>query len=231
MARSRNYPEYNLNINGKTLLLDKKRFDLLKKIDSCGSIMNASKKTGVPYRSALKYIEVMEEKVGTGVVYTKRGGKGGGGGSQLSATGKLILKEFTKVQQALRRIEDVNELEGFISHIEQQRKLMYVDFNGQNVIMPMDQDFAVGDGVILLISPEDIFITLEPIKSSARNIMPGQIAGLKIHNDLVRLEILLNNGELIKVDVTQYSKDKMSLDLGKQIFIGFKAVSISLVRN
>ena len=50
MTRARK-AEYNLNINGKNMLMDNRRFELLKKIDNCGSIMNASKKTGIPYRT------------------------------------------------------------------------------------------------------------------------------------------------------------------------------------
>ncbi|MCK9152378.1 TOBE domain-containing protein [Methanobacterium alcaliphilum] len=231
MAHARNKPEYSLNINGKTLIMDSTRFELLKKIDKCGSIMGASKKTGIPYRSALKYIEVMEETVGHGVVFTTRGGRGGGGGSKLSSLGKKIIKEYTKINKVLQKVSDLNELPGRVKNIDNEKKVMHIDFSGQDIILPLSRDFNVDDDVTLLISPEDIIVMLKPQESSIRNIMPGQIIGLKLNEGMVRLEVILSNESSLDVDVTQYSKEKLGLDLGKNIFIGFKAVSISIVNN
>lgn len=230
MSRARK-AEYNLNINGKNMLMDSRRFELLKKIDNCGSIMNASKKTGVPYRTALKYIEVMEETLGHGVVFTTRGGRGGGGGSKLSALGKEIIKEYTKIDKALQKVSQTNELRGKIALIEEEQKVMHLDINGEDIILPYNKDFKPGEDIILLISPEDIIVMLEPQESSVRNIIKGDIAGLKLHDGMVRLEIKLKNNETLDVDVTQFSREKLGLDLGKEVFIGFKAVSLSVVRG
>lgn len=230
MTRARK-AEYNLNINGKDMLMDSRRFELLKKIDNCGSIMNASKKTGIPYRTALKYIEVMEETMGTGVVYTTRGGRGGGGGSKLSSLGKEIIKEYTKIDKVLQKISETNELKGKISFIDEDKKVMHIDFNGQDIILPLNPDFNIDEEVILLISPEDIIVMLEPQESSVRNIIEGKIVGLKLHDGMVRLEIQLSNKETLDVDVTEFSREKLGLDLGKSVFIGFKAVSLSIVKS
>jgi len=230
MTRARK-AEYNLNINGKNMLMDSRRFELLKKIDNCGSIMNASKKTGTPYRTALKYIEVMEETMGNEIVFTTRGGRGGGGGSKLSALGKEIIKEYTKVEKVLQKVSQTNELSGKISLIDKEGKVMHIDFNGEDIVLPLNNDFKLGDNIILLISPEDIIIMLEPQESSVRNIIEGKIVGLKLHDDMVRLEIQLNNKETIDVDVTEFSREKLGLDLGKVVFIGFKAVSLSVVKG
>ncbi|PKL66396.1 MAG: transcriptional regulator [Methanobacteriales archaeon HGW-Methanobacteriales-1] len=230
MTRARK-AEYNLNINGKNMLMDSRRFELLKKIDNCGSIMNASKKTKIPYRTALKYIEVMEETLGHGVVFTTRGGRGGGGGSKLSSLGKEIVKEYTKVEKVLQKVSQTNELSGKISIIDEEGKVMHIDFNGEDITLPMTPDFKLGEDVILLISPEDIIVMLEPQESSVRNIIEGKIVGLKLHDDMVRLEIQLSNKETLDVDVTEFSREKLELDLGKIVFIGFKAVSLAVVKG
>ncbi|MDZ4170951.1 MAG: TOBE domain-containing protein [Methanobacteriaceae archaeon] len=230
MTRARK-AEYSLSINGKNMLMDRRRFELLKKIQNCGSIMNASKKTGVPYRTALKYIEVMEETLGHGVVFTTRGGRGGGGGSKLSSLGRQIIKEYTKIDNALQKVSQTNELSGKISLIEEEQKVMHIDINGEDIILPINTDFKIGEDVILLISPEDIIVMLEPHESSVRNIIKGIIIGLSLQNNMVNLKIELSNHATLNVYVTQYSREKLKLDLGKMVFIGFKAVSLSLIKS
>ena len=79
MTRIRDTPEYQLEIGDKSILLDEKKFDLLRYIEEYGSIMKASAKSKIPYRTALKYLELMENMLGSPVVSSKRGGKGGGG--------------------------------------------------------------------------------------------------------------------------------------------------------
>ena len=57
MDRSKDGPQYRLKFDDKIILLNKRKFKLLEYIDECGSIMEASKKVDIPYRSSLKYIE------------------------------------------------------------------------------------------------------------------------------------------------------------------------------
>ena len=79
MNRSKDGPQYRLKFNDNIILIDKKKFTLLKFIDECNSITQASKQAGIPYRSALKYIEELEKELNRIIVSTQRGGKGGGG--------------------------------------------------------------------------------------------------------------------------------------------------------
>lgn len=80
MENMRDGPKYRLNLENRIVLLNKRKFDLLKHIEECGSIMKASKQVKIPYRSALKYIEDLENDVNHTIVSTKRGGKGDRGG-------------------------------------------------------------------------------------------------------------------------------------------------------
>ena len=84
MDKTKNGPQYRLKFDDKIILLNKKKFKLLENIDECGSIMKASKKENIPYRSALKYIEELEKESNKSIVSTQRGGKGGGGESKLT---------------------------------------------------------------------------------------------------------------------------------------------------
>lgn len=223
-------PEYEITINDKTILLDQRKFELLKKIDMCGSITNASKKTKIPYRTALNYIKSIEETLGSGVVYSTRGGRGGGGGSHLSTLGKQILKEYAKISKVVSKVKESNELIGVISSIDYDRELMNIAFNNQTLIVPLREEFKEGEEVIMLLSPEDIIVMLEPHETSVRNVIPGIITGLSMHDGSVRIEVELENGSKLNADITQFSRKKLGLNLEKKIYIGIKAVSISVVK-
>ncbi len=169
---SKEGPQYRLQFDDSIILIDKRKFTLLKFIDECGSITNASKKAEIPYRSALKYIEDLENDLNRSIVSTQRGGKGGGGESKLTSDGKVILKEYRKVESILKMHADVNEIEGDIQDIDYENKIARIQLNGKKIILPLRGDFKVGDRVLVLISPEDIFVMLEPQESSVRNILP-----------------------------------------------------------
>lgn len=229
MDRTKNGPQYRLKFDDKIILLNKKKFKLLENIDECGSIMKASKKENIPYRSALKYIEELENESSKSIVSTQRGGKGGGGESKLTDSGKSILKEYRKVESILKMHDDVNEIESNIVDIDQKNKIANIKLNNENVVLPLRGNFDVGDRVLVLISPEDIFVMLEPQESSVRNIFPGKIIGMELKNHLVRLNV--DTGDItLFVDVTEYSREKLNLNLGKEIYIGFKAAAIAMVK-
>ena len=229
MTKSKNEPEYRLEIGEKLILLDKKKFNLLKFIDECGSITRASQKSDIPYRSALKYIENLEHDLNDLLVLTKRGGKGGGGGSELTTKGRLLLREYRKVESVIKMHTDVNEIESEIAEIDEEKKIINIYFGEKRVILPLRGDFKVGEKILVLISPEDIFLTLEPQKSSVRNVFKGIITRMELKNQVVRLNIDLGSVNLF-ADITQYARDELELDLGKEVFIGFKAAAIAVVK-
>ncbi|MEG3225165.1 MAG: transcriptional regulator [Methanobacteriales archaeon Met13] len=229
MTKSGNGPEYKLEIGDKIVLLNNKKYELLKYIDLYGSITKSAYKTDIPYRSALKYLENLAEEAGNPLVSTQRGGKGGGGGSRLSKTGKLFLREYRKVSSVLDMHVDVNEIESKISEIDEDHKIIIVHLDDKKVILPLREDFKVGDDVLILISPEDIFLTLEPQKSSVRNIFKGKITGLNLKDQIVRLNVDIGKINLF-ADVTEYAREEMSLDLGKKVYINFKAAAIAVIK-
>lgn len=231
MDRSKDGPQYRLQFDDTIILVNKKKFTLLKFIEKCGSITSASKKANIPYRSALKYIEELEKELNRTIVSTQRGGKGGGGESKLTSAGKDILKEYRKVESILKMHADVNEIEGNIQDIDYENKIavIYLGNKKEKVILPLRGNFKVGDRVLVLISPEDIFVMLKPQESSVRNILPGKIIKMELKDYLIRLNV--DVGDLVLfADVTEYSREQLNLTLGKNVYIGFKAAALAMVK-
>lgn len=221
--------DVHLEIGDKTVFFDQKRFFLLKYIDELGSIMKASKKANIPYLSALKYIEDMETEVESPVVITQRGGKGGGGGSRLSETGKSLTWEYIKLSNVIRKHRVVNEISGLVSEIDEVSRIIKIVLDSMKISIPLTEDLDVGDAVLILISPDDIMVMLEPQPSSLRNVFPCEIVGMELKEGTVRLTVTLD-GISLMVDVTEYSREKLDLNLGKKVYIGFKAASISVIK-
>ncbi|MDD1763277.1 MAG: TOBE domain-containing protein [Methanobacteriaceae archaeon] len=221
--------DVRLEIGDKTVFFDQKRFFLLKYIDELGSIMKASKKAEIPYRSALKYIEDMETELKSPVVITQRGGKGGGGGSRLSDAGKSLTWEYIKLANVIRKHRVVNEISGLVSEIDKESRIIKIVLDSKKISVPLTDDLKVGDAVLILISPDDIMVMLEPQPSSLRNVFPCEIVAMELKEGTVRLTVTLD-GISLMVDITEYSREKLDLNLGKEVYIGFKAASISVIK-
>ena len=193
------------------------------------SIAKASEETGIPYRTVLKNIENMEKDLGSPVVVTKRGGKGGGGGSELTDKGKEILFKFIKINRVLKKQSELNELKGTVTEINEENKIMKVVLDKKEINLPTGKNFSVGDDVLVTISPSNIFIILEPQESSVRNTLEGTISGMKLKDDTIRLTVKADQNNIV-VDITEFSSKKLDLNLGKKVFIGFKAASADIIK-
>lgn len=76
------------------------------------------------------------------------------------------------------------------------------------------------------IRPEDILISLEPIRSSARNCFPGTITG--IIDKGATLYITVNLPPDISCLVTRHSFEELELEEGKRVYVTFKASAVHL---
>lgn len=76
------------------------------------------------------------------------------------------------------------------------------------------------------IRPEEILISTEPIRSSARNCFPGTIT--QIQDKGSTLYITVNSPPELSCLVTRHSFEELELRKGKRIYVTFKATSVHL---
>jgi molybdopterin-binding protein len=74
------------------------------------------------------------------------------------------------------------------------------------------------------VKPEDIIVSLGRIETSARNQFEGTVVGVESLNNLVLLRV--DVGETFTVQVTNRSFKDMGLNVGRRVFISFKASSV-----
>lgn len=221
--------EYKINFNDNAFLLDHKKFKLLEGILNTGSITDASKLIDVSYRTALNYINKIETALNVSVVSTSKGGKGGGGGAILTPEGRSILKECKKINAIMQLHRDVNEIETVVSDIDEDKGVMELTKNNLSIKIPLDRSYALGDNILALISYDNIFIMLEPITSSIRNIIDGKIVEMKLDGEVIKVRIDVGGVELYSFITLSAEKD-LNLTIGKTVYIGFKAMSVATLK-
>lgn len=221
--------EYKINIDGNSFLLDNKKFQLLESILDTGSLTAAAKSINVSYRTALNYIEKIESTLNVKIVNTTKGGKGGGGGTSLTEEGYSILKECKKINAIMELHKDVNEIEAEIVDVDDVKGVMTIQMHDFKINAPLNRNYEVGDKILALISYDNIFLMLEPQTSSIRNILKGQIVEMKLENEVIRVRIDVG-GINIYSDITLSAEKELNLSIGKEVYVGFKAMSVATLK-
>ena len=221
--------EYKINVDGNSFFLDNKKYQLLEFILDTGSLTESAKMANISYRTALNYIDKIESALQVKIVSTSKGGKGGGGGTTLTEEGYSILKECKKINAIMELHRDVNEIEAEILSIDESKGVMNVKMSTFNVNIPLNKNYVVGDKVLALISYDNIFVMLEPQKSSIRNIIKGNIVEMKLNNEIIRVNVDVG-GINIYSDITVSAEKELNLTIGKEIYIGFKAMSVATLK-
>lgn len=221
--------EYKINIDGNSFLLDSRKFQLLLAISDSGSLTVAAKSINVSYRTALNYIEKIESTLNVKIVNTTKGGKGGGGGTSLTEEGYSILKECKKINAIMELHKDVNEIEAEIVDIDDAKGIMTIQMHEFKINIPLNRNYEVGDRLLALISYDNIFLMLEPQTSSIRNILKGQIVEMKLENGVIRVRIDVGGVNLYSV-ITLSAEKELNLSIGKEVYVGFKAMSVATLK-
>ena len=221
--------EYKINVEGNVFLLDGKKYNLLVSILETGSLTQAANDINVSYRTALNYIDKIESALDVKVVNTTKGGKGGGGGTTLTEEGYSILKECKKINAIMELHKDVNEIEAEIVDIDDAKGVMTIKMEEFKINAPLNRNYEVGDQILALISYDNIFLMLEPQASSIRNILKGQIVEMRLEGEIIRVKINIG-GITLCSDITVSAEKELSLNIGKEVYVGFKAMSVATLK-
>ena len=221
--------EYKINVNNNLFLLDNKKYQLLQSILDYGSLTKAAKEIKVSYRTALNYIEKMEIALDVKIVNTTKGGKGGGGGTSLTDDGYSILKECKKINAIMELHKDVNEIEAEIVDVNLEKGVMTIKMNQFEINAPLNRNYELGDKILALISYDNIFLMLEPQSSSIRNVLKGQIVEMRLKNEIIRVKIDVG-GVVLCSDITVSAEKELNLNIGSEVYVGFKAMSVATLK-
>ncbi len=221
--------EYKINVGDDFFLLNNKQYELLEGILNMGSISKAAKSLNISYRTALNYIEKIESTLDVKIVSTTKGGKGGGGGTNLTDDGFSILKECKKINAIMELHNDVNEFETEVASIDNSNGVMGLKSHDILIKILINKNYSVGEKLLTLISYDNIFLMLEPSISSIRNVFKGKIVEMKLEEEIVRIRIA-TGGLMFYSDITLSAEKDLDLTIGKEVYIGFKATSVATLK-
>jgi len=139
-------------------------YNLLRKIEAKGTLKEAASSLGMSYRYAWGLIKKAEEKLGEPLISATKGGRHGGGSTEITELGRRYVRDFERFR---RMLDDVSE--GSLNEIQIQGTVLEVVEKGDNV----EYSIALGD--------ETLTFTLS--KGDA----------LKEAGDLVMLRVSLEN--------------------------------------
>lgn len=124
---------------------------------------------------------------------------------------------------------DTNEIEAEILEIDKEKGVMKIQMKELCLTIPLKKEYNVGDKILALISYDNIFIMLEPQTSSIRNIFKGKITEMRLQDEMVRVRIDVDGVDIYS-DITLSAGKDLDLGLGKEVYIGFKALSIATLK-
>ena len=103
-------PAYKLWLETREgYIFGKGPLSLLQKIEEVGTLSGAAEALGMSYRHAWGVIKKIEKRIGEPLLETHKGGKLGGGGAQLTETGRALIKEFLRLRSSFEQAR-VDEL-------------------------------------------------------------------------------------------------------------------------
>jgi molybdopterin-binding protein len=96
----------------------------------------------------------------------------------------------------------------------------YIDVNNIRIISAVQRT----GNVYVSIRPEEIFVSLKPIESSAGNSFYGEIERIVDEGNIIRITV--NAGIPFIVSITRRSCDDLGLKVGMKVYLTFKATSV-----
>lgn len=83
--------------------MGKGRYQLLKTIQATSSLKKSAAKLGLSEKTVHNYIRRIEQRLEKKVIHSYKGGKKGGGSTELTPLGLNLIKEFEKVRKNIER--------------------------------------------------------------------------------------------------------------------------------
>lgn len=127
MEPSELYPHYKIWLSKKknktkekgNYVLGGGGAELLRLINEEKDLGKAAKKLNISYKKAWNILHKMKENCGESPVISHRGGKGGGGGIELSQTGSLLLEMYQKFEIFFKNA--ISDFYDYVSSLDEKK--------------------------------------------------------------------------------------------------------------
>lgn len=135
--------------------------------------------------------------------------------------GRLVQVGSVKEVFSKPASEEVARFLGFENIIEGAAEGRKLKANGVEIELPVEVRGRVRVGL----RPEDIILSLEPIRTSARNEFRATVESVEELGPLVRVHLRVGNLRL-RAFITRSSMLEMRITKGKEVYVSFKASAL-----
>ncbi len=119
----------------------------------------------------------------------------------------------------------IAEFLGFTNLFSGRIENNLLKISGINIITPVKNC----EKAYIAIRSDEILLSEQRLKSSARNIFKGRVKSIIKRNSLI--ELLINAGIDFKVEITKRSFEEMKIKQGKELWLTFKVSSIKVFKH
>jgi len=135
--------------------------------------------------------------------------------------GKLVQVGNVREVFSKPASEEVAKFLGFENIIEGTAEGKKLKAGSIEIELPVEAEGKIRVGL----RPEDIILSTEPIRSSARNEFKGIVESIEELGPLVRVRLSLGGLELVAF-ITRSSMLELGIEKGKEVYVGFKASAL-----
>ena len=136
-------------------------YSLLRQVEETGTLKKAAEHLGMSYRYAWGMVKKAESKLGLPLFKTHKGGKSGGGGTEITPEGRDYMEYFSRVINGLEKLSEY--LPDFHQDDSNRIKVKIVSILNQ------------GDNSKLVLKPEEDFcINTQVKKTKSSDLSPGE---------------------------------------------------------
>ncbi len=144
-------------------LIGRERIRLLEAVAEHGSIAKAAKALGFSYKTAWDAVNAINNLLPSPAFITKAGGRGGGGGAEVTPEGLRLIKTFYRLEERLGRLSSQIAEEGLEGQEDLLLFTLGVSFSTRNVfqceVLTVDKG-PVDVEVTLRAPPDDRIVAL-----------------------------------------------------------------------
>ena len=222
MGYEKDYPT-KLAIDGVTI--ERRDVEMLEAIDEYGSMHRAAEELGRSYARLQNRVVEIEDAVGP-ITERTRGGSGGGG-TELTGTGRKLCRRFQRHEAELEGVARVTESVFPGTVTDRTGELATVETAAGPILALVPEgvievQVSVRSDAVVLTDPGD---TPRGDATSLRNQFTGTLTDLASGEAVSRATIRLEGEETLQALITASSVDRLDLEVGQSITASFKATA------
>ncbi|MCW4049178.1 MAG: LysR family transcriptional regulator [Candidatus Bathyarchaeota archaeon] len=123
-------------------------YSLLKKINETGTLKEAAESLEMSYRYSWGLIKKAEEKLGEPLIAASKGGRLGGGSTEITELGARFIEDFERIRQVIQdasiEISGIGEITGTIEQVSKKGEeySVVVKPDSEKITLVLNKDSA-----------------------------------------------------------------------------------------